>query len=106
MKTLVPSQARKLIASAGIAVILTGASIAVSAAPKTVILAIPSMDCPVCPITVKKALSQVPGVSQTDVNFGKRQAVVTFDDAKINVGALTESTKNAGYPSTLVGTAN
>jgi mercuric ion binding protein len=62
------------------------------------------MDCPVCPITLKKALSQVPSVSQADVNFGKRQAVVTFDDAKTNVAALTESTKNAGYPSTLVGT--
>ncbi|MFZ2326443.1 MAG: cation transporter, partial [Rhodoferax sp.] len=47
-----------------------------------------------------------PGVSQTDVNFAKRQAVVKFDDAKTNVGALTESTRNAGYPSTVVGTAN
>jgi mercuric ion binding protein len=106
MKTPIPSQARKMIASAGIAVILTGASMATSAASKTVTLAIPSMDCPVCPITVKKALSQVPGVSQTDVNFERRQVVVTFDDAKSNVGALTESTRNAGYPSTAVGTAN
>jgi mercuric ion binding protein len=106
MKSPILSQARKLIASAGIAVILTGASVAASAAPKTVTLAIPSMDCPVCPITVKKALSQVPGVSQTNVNFERRQVVVTFDDAKSNVGALTESTKNAGYPSTVVGAAN
>lgn len=106
MKTPVPSQARKLIASAGIAVILTGASMAASAAPKTVTLAIPSMYCPVFPITVKKALSQEPGFGQVDVNFEKRQAVVTFDDAKTNVGALTVSTKNAGYPSTVVGTKN
>ncbi len=106
MKTPVPSQAKKLLVSTGIAINLTGVSLAASAAPKTVTLAIPSMDCPVCPITVRKALSQVPGVSQADVNFGKRQAVVIFDDAKINVGVLTESTRNAGYPSTVVGTAN
>jgi mercuric ion binding protein len=79
------------------------ASIA-SAAPKTVTLAIPSMDCPVCPITVKKALSNVLGVSQVEVSFEKRQAVVLFDDAKTNLGALTESTKNAGYPSALLET--
>lgn len=106
MKTPVQAQAKKLLVSAGIAIILTGASMAASAASKTVILAIASMDCPVCPIAVKKALSQVPGVSQANVNFGKRQAVVTFDDAKTQVGTLTESTKNAGYPSTVVGTAN
>ena len=73
-----------------------------SAAIKTVTLALPSMDCPVCPITVKKALTQVPGVSQASVNFDRRQAVVTFDDTKTNIGALTQSTKNAGYPSNLV----
>jgi mercuric ion binding protein len=79
------------------------ASIA-SAAPKAVTLAIPSMDCPVCPITVKKALSKVSGVSQVEVSFEKRQAVVLFDDAKTNLGALTESTRNAGYPSALLET--
>jgi mercuric ion binding protein len=58
------------------------------------------MDCPVCPITVKKALIQVPGVSQAKVNFEKRQATVTFDDAKTSVESLTNATNAAGYPST------
>jgi len=106
MKTPDLSQAKKLLASACAAIILTGSSLVASAAPKTATLAIPSMDCPVCPITVKRALTQMPGVSQADVDFRKRQAVVTFDDAKTTVGALTESTKNAGYPSTVVGTVN
>lgn len=69
------------------------------AAPTTVILSVPSMDCPVCPITVKKALTGVKGVSHADVNFGKRQATVTFDDAKTNTIALTQATKEAGYSS-------
>ncbi|HXZ47785.1 MAG TPA: mercury resistance system periplasmic binding protein MerP [Usitatibacter sp.] len=69
------------------------------AAERTVTLSIPSMDCPACPITVKKALAKVPGVARADVNFDKREATVTFDDAKASVGDLTDATKNAGYPS-------
>ena len=75
------------------------------AAPKTVTLSVPTMDCPVCPITVKKALSKVPGVSQAEVDFEKRQATVTFDDAKASVKALTSATEDAGYPSTLAASA-
>jgi mercuric ion binding protein len=72
------------------------------AAEQTVTLSVPTMDCPVCPITVKKALTKVEGVTRTEVSFEKREALVTFDDAKTSVQALTEATKNAGYPSTPV----
>lgn len=71
------------------------------AAMKTVTLSVPTMDCPVCPITVKKALTGVDGVSKAEINFDKRLATVTFDDAKTNVAALTKATTHAGYPSTL-----
>ena len=73
------------------------------AAPKTVTLSVPGMDCPVCPITVKKSLGNVPGVEQATVNFDKRQAVVRFDDSKTTAQALMRATKDAGYPSSLVG---
>ena len=86
-----------------VAITITVLAIPVSATIRTVTLALPSMDCPVCPITVKKALTQVPGVSQVSVNFDQREAVVIFDDARTNVGALIQSTKNAGYPSTVLG---
>jgi len=82
-------------------IVLTIISIPVWAASKTVALSVPTMDCPVCPITVKKALSNVNGVSDATVNFDKRQAIVTFDDTKTNVDTLTDATKNAGYPSAL-----
>jgi len=75
------------------------------AAPKTVTLLVPTMYCEVCPITVKKALSKVPGVSQAKVDFEKRQATVTFDDAKTSVKDLTRATEDAGYPSTLAASA-
>ena len=72
-------------------------------ASKTVTLSIPTMDCPVCPITIKKALGKVEGVVKAEVNFDKRQAIVTFDDAKVGIESLTHATRNAGYPSTVAG---
>ena len=83
--------------------LMLAAALPALAATKTVTLAIPSMTCPVCPITVKKALSAVPGVSKTDVIFAKKEAIVTYDDAKTNVAALTQATTDAGYPSTVKG---
>ena len=73
------------------------------AAPSTVTLSVPSMDCPVCPITVKNALTKVGGVSVAKVNFEKREAVVTFDDAKTSASALMRATSDAGYPSSVIG---
>ena len=71
------------------------------AAAKTVTLSVPGMTCEACPITVKKALSKVAGVQKAEVSFEKREAVVTFDDAKTNAEALTKATANAGYPATV-----
>ncbi len=71
------------------------------AATQTVTLSVPGMTCPACPFTVKKALSRVDGVSKIDVTFEKREAVVTFDDAKTNIQNLTRATENAGYPSSV-----
>lgn len=71
------------------------------ASSRTVTLSVPTMDCPVCPITVKKALNKVPGVLDAKVDFPKREATVTFDDAKASVDALAKATRDAGYPSTL-----
>src|SRR2546425_5733676 len=69
------------------------------AASKTVTLNVPGMTCPACPITIKKALNNVQGVSQVDVNYEKKQAEVTFDDTKTDTKALVTATTNAGYPS-------
>lgn len=69
------------------------------ASPKTVTLNVSGMTCAACPITVKKALEKVPGVSKIDVQYEKKQVVVTFDDARTNVAALVKATTNAGYPS-------
>jgi periplasmic mercuric ion binding protein len=66
---------------------------------QTATLNVPGMTCPVCPITVKKALEKVPGVSKVDVRFEKKQVLVTFDDAKTNTDALVKARMNGGFPS-------
>ena len=75
------------------------------ATTKTVTLSVPDMNCAACPITVKKALGKVAGVAKTEVNLDKLEATVTFDDSRTNVDALTRATRDAGYPSSLVGSA-
>jgi mercuric ion binding protein len=78
-------------------------SASASAATKTVTLSVPGMTCSACPITVKKALSKVGGVVKTEVSFEKKEATVTYDDAKTTVYALLTATKDAGYPSSVKG---
>jgi mercuric ion binding protein len=78
-------------------------SSAAFAAVRTVTLSVPGMYCAVCPITVKKALQKVPGVSKVEVSFEKKEAVVTFDDAKTTIKALEDATFEAGYESTVKG---
>jgi mercuric ion binding protein len=71
-----------------------------AAEPQTVVLDVQNMTCELCPITVKKALEKVPGVSATEIDLAKRTASVKFDPHRTNVAALVKATTNAGYPST------
>ena len=80
-------------------VFMAALSSAVWAATKTVTLEVPGMTCPTCPITVKKALTKVQGVSKVEVNYDKKQAVVTFDDTKTDTKTLVKITTDAGYSS-------
>jgi periplasmic mercuric ion binding protein len=66
---------------------------------QTVTLNVENMTCAVCPITVKKALQRVPGVTDANVDFDKKTASVSFDPDKANPAALTKATADAGYPS-------
>lgn len=98
MKTQVSAQAKKLFTSFTLALLITAPA---WAATKTVTLSVPGMTCSACPITVKKALTKVEGVTRAKVSFEKREATATFDDTKANIRMLTKATYDAGYPSTL-----
>ena len=84
---------------AAISLAVSAAAPPVFAAQKTVVLAVPSMNCAACPITVRKALEKVPGVQKVKATYEPKEAVVTFDDAKTSVEKLMDATKQAGYPS-------
>ena len=68
---------------------------------QTVTLDVQNMTCAVCPITVKKALERVPGVTDAKVDFDKKNASVSFDPDKTSPAALTKATADAGYPSSI-----
>ena len=70
-----------------------------AAAIVTVVLAIPTMDCATCPITIRLALLHINGVSKVKVSYDKREARVTYDDAQTSLGVLTKATADVGYPS-------
>jgi mercuric ion binding protein len=73
-----------------------------TAAERTVTLHVDNMYCDLCPATVKKSLTRVPGVHKAVVSFEKKSAVITFDDSKAQVSSLIDATTKAGYPSQVV----
>jgi periplasmic mercuric ion binding protein len=82
--------------------LLVFASFSSYAKQQTLTLNLPTMNCAMCPITIKVALNRVDGVSKTEVSYKTKQAVVSFDDSKVSADDLIKATTNAGYPSTVV----
>jgi mercuric ion binding protein len=84
-----------------LAVLVALPVVTLAAAPKTITLDVRKMTCAVCPITVKKSLEKLPGVSAVKVDFDEKTAIVTFDPDITSAEAMTAATTNAGYPSTV-----
>ena len=83
---------RHLIATA-LVMLMPLASLA--APPHTAVLDVQNMTCGLCPVTVKKSLEKVAGVSQAQIDFAKKTATVTFDADKTNATALAKATTDA-----------
>ena len=81
--------------------LIAASPLAAAGATQTVKLHVKNMDCAACPITVKKALTRVPGVASATVDYDSKTAVVSFDPAKATLEAITKATGDAGYPSSL-----
>jgi mercuric ion binding protein len=73
-----------------------------TAAERTVTLAVDGMTCASCPYIVRSVLQEVPGVARADVSYAEKMAVVTFDDARTTVAALTQATAGVGFPSRVI----
>lgn len=64
---------------------------------------IDNMTCPLCPATVKAAMSGVKGVKSVEINFDARTAVVVFDPAMTDAAAIAHASEQAGYPAAVQG---
>lgn len=78
---------------------------AVQQATKTTSFDIKNMTCALCPVTVKKAMTDVKGVKSVEVNFKAKTATVVFDPSSTNEGAIAAASANAGYPASIRGKA-
>lgn len=71
-------------------------------APQQVVtLNVQNMSCAMCPITVRKSLTHLDGVSKAEVSYENKIATVMYNSQEITVDQLTRATTNAGYPSTV-----
>ncbi len=77
------------------------ATVAVAAEPKRVVLDVPSMNCSLCPISVKKALEKVPGVVEVRAELATKSAEATYDPDRTSPEALARAVANAGYPASI-----
>jgi mercuric ion binding protein len=79
------------------------ASAQVAVAEQRTTLAIENMTCALCPVTVKKAIGQVPGVKSVAVDFTAKTAIVVFDPSRTTIAAIAAASTNAGYPAHAAG---
>jgi Cu+-exporting ATPase len=63
----------------------------------TVVIPIAGMTCASCVKTVENALSRVPGVANSTVNFATEKATVVYDASVTRLAKLVSSVREAGY---------
>jgi copper chaperone len=67
---------------------------------ETRVLAIEGMTCDHCVRTLTKAIKQVNGVKDVNVNRQEARAEVTFDTTKTDLPAIHEAILRSGYKAT------
>ena len=68
-----------------------------SEALKTETLAIEGMSCGACVGHVTRALQGLDGVQSAQVSLAEKQAVVTYDSAKVGFAQMAEAVAEEGY---------
>ncbi len=91
---------------AGLITFLLALGSAQAAEPHTVTLGVEHMTCAACPITVRKALSHVAGVSASTVDMKAHTATITFDPARTTAEALATAVTDAGFPAKVLRNGN
>lgn len=58
---------------------------------------IQGMTCANCVRHVEKALKNIPGVSQLEVNLEKQEALIEYDSTSVSYEVMASTLKDAGY---------
>ena len=80
----------------GVLVITVGV-ITAAAFTKTVTIKVEGMKCAKCSSSVTKALKATEGVEEAQVSSDKGEAVIKYDDAKLNEAKLREVINSTGF---------
>jgi len=64
---------------------------------KNVTLPVTGMTCANCALNIERAVKKLPGIKEANVNFATEQAAVSFDPDQVEVQALIEKIRDAGY---------
>lgn len=92
-----------LLAGAAATPVVAQSATAKVAAVQTTVFTIENMTCAACPITVKKAMEGVKGVTSVTVDFEGKTATVVFDPSVATPDAIAAASTNAGYPASIKG---
>lgn len=64
---------------------------------QTTELSVQGMSCSGCVASVTRAVKAVPGVQDAVVTLNPALARITFDPARVDVGAVVKAIEDAGY---------
>lgn len=74
---------------------------ATAAEEKSVRLVVEGMTCGGCAVAAQKVLTRLEGVTKAEVSYEKKEAVVTYDPAKVTVEQMIAAIKTLGYTATV-----
>ena len=77
--------------------VLTLGVITAAAFTKTVTIKVAGMKCAKCSASVSKALKATEGVESAEVSSEKGEAVIKYDDQKLNEAKLREVINSTGF---------
>ena len=72
-------------------------SLIIPSKTETVEFSIKGMTCDACEEHVKMEINKLPGIVNSNVSYGKHNAIVQFDPAKTNSEQITKAINSTGY---------
>ncbi len=74
--------------------------------PSQTILSVTGMHCASCAAIITSKLKKTPGVAEANVNYGSSKATIVYDEKTVDIPALIERIKAAGYGAQIASTVD